>query len=122
MLEYIHMRKSFLIIFISTLVLLPVITFAAPEVKQIVPNCAPNCKWEDLTQLGTNILNFIISLSIIAAAIMFSYAGFLYMSDGGSGNKIADAKKIFSAVVIGIIIILVAFLLVNTLLKALTYG
>ena len=109
----------------STLVLVPTLVFGVSEPTgtiggQLVPDCAPDCEWEHLIQLGSNILNFLVYLSIMAAAVMFAYAGFLYMSDGGSGSKKGDAKNIFGAVVIGIIIILTAWLAVDTLLKSLT--
>tara|TARA_B100000745_G_scaffold292473_1_gene233383 strand:- start:41879 stop:42103 length:225 start_codon:yes stop_codon:yes gene_type:complete len=51
---------------------------------------------------------------------MFAYAGWLFLSDAGSTSKISDGKKIFSSVAIGLVIVLIAWLVVNTLLEVLT--
>ena len=88
--------------------------------SKIIPDCAPNCSWIHLIQLANNLLNFLIYISIIVAAIMFAYAGFLYMSDGGNMNKVKDAHGIFTSVAVGIVIVLVAWLSIDTLLKSLT--
>ncbi len=88
--------------------------------QRLLPDCGADCQWSDLVQLGSNILNFLVYLSIIAAAVMFAYAGFLYMSDGGSMDKVKKAHGIFTAVVVGIIIVLVAWLSVDVLMKSLT--
>ena len=119
------MRQIFFITLISVAVLAPALAFALPQPTgviggQLVPTCAPNCAWADLVKLASNILNFLVFLSIMAAALMFSYAGFLYMSDGGSMNKVKEAHSVFAAVAVGIIIVLVAWLAVDTLMKTLT--
>jgi hypothetical protein len=107
------------------LAIIPVLTFAAgnPDgtlAPKLVPDCAPHCSWVHLVQLANNLLNFLIYISIIVAAIMFAYAGFLYMSDGGSMSKVKEAHGIFTSVAVGIIIVLVAWLGIDTLLKSLT--
>ncbi len=71
-------------------------------------------------ELAQNVLNFIIFLGIIISAIMFAYAGFLYTTAAGDKGKVGKAHTIFGAVAIGILITLSAWLLVNTLLDALT--
>ncbi len=113
---------TFLIVFIFFII--PVLVFAEPSgnfTGNVAPKCSgSDCSWSDLIEFGKNILNFIIYIAIIAAALMFAYAGFLYMTDGGSSTKIKDAHGIFFNVAVGIIIVLVAWLLVDTLLKTLT--
>ena len=87
---------------------------------QIVKCSGSDCDWKSLIGLAQNILNFIVTLSISVAAIMFAYAGWLYFSDGGNSQKISQAHGIFASVVIGLVIVLVAWLVVNTLLDVLT--
>ncbi len=124
------MRRFLFITVVSTIMLAPVLVLAAPSSplseptgvmsQRLLPDCGADCSWVHLVQLASNILNFLVYLSIIAAAIMFAYAGFLYMSDGGSMDKVKKAHGIFTAVVVGIIIVLVAWLSVDTLMKSLT--
>jgi len=95
--------------------ILPVITFA-----QIVPCTGPDCDWGKLLTLGQNILNFIVTLSVVAAGVVFAVAGIFYFSAGGDASKIQRAHSLFSAVVIGLVIVLTAWLVVNTILDTLT--
>ncbi len=87
---------------------------------QIVPDCGAGCGWDDLIQLAKNILDFIVMLAITASALMFAYAGWLFFSDTGNASNVEKGKKIFGAVVVGLIIVLVAWLVVNTILVTLT--
>lgn len=98
------------------------VVFTVPTVvsAQIVPDCAPDCSFEDLVALGQNILNFIVGLSIIASGVMFAVAGFLLLTAGGDIGKVSKGKKIFGYVVVGLIIVLTAWLVINTILEVLT--
>jgi hypothetical protein len=101
--------------FAGFLVVTPVVGFA-----QIVPCDGPNCDWNALIKLGQNILNFMVTISVFVAAIMFAYAGWLFFSDSGNASNIEKGKKIFGAIVIGLIIVLIAWLVIDTLLQTLT--
>lgn len=104
-------------LFLSILFLtVPVAVFA----QGLVPCDGPDCGWGDLLTLGERILDFIIAISITASAVMFAYAGWLFFSDTGNASNVEKGKKIFGAVVIGLIIVLVAWLVVNTILVTLT--
>ncbi|MCF7846655.1 MAG: PKD domain-containing protein [Candidatus Gracilibacteria bacterium] len=63
-----------------------------------------------------NVLNFILSfLGIIAIAVII-LAGFMYVTSLGDDGQKDKAKKILQYAVIGILIILLSYALVNTLL------
>jgi len=113
----------YIVIFITLFFLLPATSLAASH-GGIVPDCGYSignqCSFADLVQLGMNILNFIVVFAISITAIMFAIAGFLYFSDGGNEKNITTAHTIFTSVVIGLVIILTAWLIVNTLLLTLT--
>ena len=79
-----------------------------------------DCNWSALLQLAQNLLNLMIQLAVIIAAGMFAYAGWLYFSAGGDSSRISQAHKIFFAVVVGIVLTLVAWLVVNVILETLT--
>lgn len=86
----------------------------------LVPCDGPECDFGHLMELIQDILNFLIAIAIPIAAVMFAYAGWLYLSGGGNQEKIKQAHKIFGSVVIGIVLVLTAWLIVNTLLSVLT--
>lgn len=87
----------------------------------LVPcNDGSKCGWSDLLQLGKNILDLFIILAITASALMFAYAGFLFFSDSGSSKNIEKGKQVFKSVVIGLVVVLTAWLIVNTVLDVLT--
>ena len=106
------MKKIF-----SIILLTPFYVFAAGP---LLPNCAPDCKWQDFITLANNVLQFMIYLAVIVSAVMFAYAGFLYLTSGGSADKVKKAHSVFWSVFVGIIITLVAWVAVDTLLNILT--
>lgn len=70
-------------------------------------------------QLLQNLVNYAIGLSIPLAAGLFAWAGLLYMSSRGNPARIADAHKIFRSVVIGFVLALGAWFIVQTFLQVL---
>ena len=75
------------------------------------------CQACSLAQLVQNIINFIIGLSIPVAAALFAWAGILYFTSAGDTRKRQQAKDIFKNAFIGFIIIITAWLVINTLLN-----
>jgi len=78
------------------------------------------CDWDALITLSQRVLNFIVTISVIIAALMFAYAGWLFFSDTGNVTNVTKGKTVFADVVIGLIIVLVAWLVVDTILDTLT--
>lgn len=60
--------------------------------------------------------NFFLGFLTLIAMIALIYAGFLYVTAGGNDEQVNKAKKTVIWVVMGIIIILLAYALVNTLI------
>ncbi|MFO0780737.1 MAG: pilin [Candidatus Gracilibacteria bacterium] len=73
-------------------------------------------------QLALTIVNFFLTFLGLIAVVMIIYGGFLYVSAAGNQEKIESAKKIIMYAVIGIIVILLSFAIVNTVLTAGTGG
>ena len=88
--------------------------------QPIVPDCSPDCGFADLVILGGNIISFLAWIAVPLSAIAFAWAGFLYMTAGGSQDRIKQAHGIFSKVAIGLILALGAYLIVNLVVLALT--
>lgn len=77
------------------------------------------CGYNDLIFGIQNIITWLIGIATSLGAILFAYAGFLYLTAGSDQNKVSRAKSIFRYVIKGFIIILLAWLIVYTILSVL---
>ena len=59
-----------------------------------------------------NIVNWILGILALIAVIMIIYGGFRWMMAGGNEENVDKAKKLISAAVIGLIIVLLAWAIV----------
>lgn len=67
----------------------------------------------DLKATVINIINWVLGLLGIIAVIMILIGGFQWMTAAGNEEKVEKAKKIISAAIVGLIIILLAWAIVN---------
>ena len=118
---------SFLIIFITLflvlLFLLPAGAYAAdpstPLWKSISCQEDPtDCEYCHVVQAANYISMFLIYLASIIAVLMFVYAGSILIISGGNSAKRDRAKEIFQRVIIGFIIAIAAFFIIDMILKA----
>lgn len=77
------------------------------------------CGFADIIQLIERGIKYIFVLMLPITAIVFAYAGFLFITSGGNSGKKTKAKKAMTSVLIGIIVVMAAFLMVRTLLVSL---
>ena len=105
--------KNFIPILLLLIIVIPVFVSA-----QIIPNCSPNCGYNDLLTLVNNIINWIILISVPVAAGVFAWAGILDMTTGISDKK-SQAKDMMWKVFVGFVFILAAWIIVGTIVKAL---
>ncbi len=103
-------------VFFSLVIFSPYLVLAADP---LVPTCDPNCGFNELITLVNNIIKWAIMIAPMLAALTFAYAGFLYITAGGSPEKKSEANRIFFATVAGLIIVLAAWLIVNAILSGL---
>ncbi|MEK7098780.1 MAG: hypothetical protein AAB908_02665 [Patescibacteria group bacterium] len=89
--------------------------------KQIVPCKGVDCTVCDLATLAQNVINTGIFIFIFLAALLFAYAGFLYLTNEAL-DKQSEARKIFGNVAIGLVVLLAAWLVVDTLMKSVLGG
>jgi hypothetical protein len=115
-------RYHVLTLAIAFATLLPTFVLAQGMPRQIVPCSGMNCTCQDLIRLGENILNTGIYFAVFISAILFAWAGWKLISakSMGSSGGIEEAKKILWNVIIGLVIILAAWLLVDTIMRTLT--
>lgn len=105
--------------------LTPVAAFAQKALKEpIVPTACQGAKaaWDcsvcDLAQLAQNLLNAGVYMLVILAAVMFAWAGFEALTSAGNSAKYTKAKRVFSNVTVGLVILLVSWVCVDTLMKS----
>ena len=77
------------------------------------------CGLADLIILIQNIIEYIFILILPIAAIVFVYVGYLYLTSGGDAAKHTRAKQAMTSLVIGVVIILAAWLLIKIVLQEL---
>lgn len=75
------------------------------------------CQFCHLFVLLNNILKYILTcLTPIIASLMLVIGGFYLMAAGPSPEKVRKAKSVITAVVIGVVIIMVSWVFLNTFL------
>lgn len=76
------------------------------------------CDFNDLITLAQNVINFLIfGIASPLAAIMFAYAGFLYVTNRGNEGQVKQAHDIFLYVFWGLVVALGAWVFVNFILE-----
>jgi hypothetical protein len=117
------MKKYFLLIitfFTPTILLAAENKLDGKSLPKILAQCGEKpgkCGFEELIQVVNALLEWAMLGLASTATIMFVYAGFLYMSAQGDTNQLKRAHGIFRVVLIGFVIILLAYLLVQEFLK-----
>ena len=118
-------KISLTILFIA-IFFAPSLALAQPGVtEQIVPeNCTSyagdptRCGFCDLVTLAQGVMNFLVFAATMVAVLMFVWAGVLLVTGGSVEGKRTQAKKIFYAAIIGLVITLASWLIVNLLMTA----
>tara|TARA_Y100000310_G_scaffold256224_1_gene263987 strand:+ start:572 stop:964 length:393 start_codon:yes stop_codon:yes gene_type:complete len=63
----------------------------------------------DLRTTALDIVNILLGFLGVIAIIVILYGGFMWMTAGGNEDKVGEAKKMITAGIVGIIIVLAAF-------------
>jgi len=77
------------------------------------------CDYNQLIATFNRLIQFVLWLVTPIVIGMMVYTGFKYMTAGGDMNMIADAKKMFTPIIIGIFFIFAGWLIVYTVLDKL---
>ncbi|MBI5306317.1 hypothetical protein HZB04_01905 [Candidatus Wolfebacteria bacterium] len=113
-------------ILLSTFYFLLSINSAQAALGGLVP-CGPGisgnetCNFCHLITLVNRIINFALyDIAIPLVVVMTLYGGFVIMTAGDDAGKVTEGKNIIQAAVIGVLVALGAWLIINTVLLALT--
>ena len=105
------------------LIALVVVVLSAPSVvlalDPLVPCNGPDCQACSFVKLGQNILDFLVMISVFIAGLVFAWGGLMMATSGGDTGKVTKAKEMFTNAIIGLFILLAAWLVIDTVMKVL---
>lgn len=76
----------------------------------------------DFRSIILNIVNFFLGFLGLISVIMVIYGGITYVTAAGNQESIDKAKKVIMYAIIGIVIVLISFALINTVIGGATAG
>ncbi len=74
----------------------------------------------DINTLIAFIINAIIVLGIVLSLIFLLYGGVRWILSGGDKGKVDSARSTIVAAIVGLIIVILAYVIINAVLKVLT--
>lgn len=114
-------KKTFRFLIIAFLITLPLLVpFVSDAATVELKNPLGDIK--SPPQLFNNIINVVLGMVGILSVVMITYGGVTYLTSGGSEEKIRDAKAIITYSVIGLILVLCSWMIVNLVIKGLGAG
>lgn len=116
------MARRTALVLVVVLLMLPFAAMAQSGLPaQIVPGgcdgpggCQNIC---DIATLAQNLLNYGIFLAVVLSAFLFAYAGWNMLVSGGNSEAYAKGKRVFGNVIIGLLIILAGWIVIDTLMR-----
>lgn len=116
-------QRNKLIIVSLGLVMAGLVFGVSAQAAPLVPCSGLNCTVNDLLKLLVNIYNFLLGLAAMVALFMIIFSGirmfyFGFVED--SSSELEAAKLGLTRAITGLVIVAVAYLVVNTLVFVLT--
>ncbi len=106
--------RFFLAVVVAGALLYVPVAFAQ---NPLVPCNGPECQACHLVQLGQNILSWLIGIMASVIALVFAIGGMKMVMSGGNTESVSQGKSMMSNAVIGFVILLAGWLIVDTLIK-----
>jgi hypothetical protein len=118
------MKKTLVVIAVLTLIV-PVFVFASVAYAQPIGlNYAANLGLASTDQdprvMAVNVVKFLMTFLGIIAVTVILLGGFKWMTASGNDDKVQEAKKLIMAGIIGLIIILSAYAIVQYIISTTT--
>ncbi|MAZ56182.1 hypothetical protein CL653_00090 [bacterium] len=100
----------FLILFVPFLV----------DAQGLVTCSGSECNFCQAGDMVNNLINWIIGFMTVVAVFLFAIAGFQLVTSGGNQDAMKKAKSRLTYVVIGFLLMLASWLIIDTILEGLT--
>lgn len=75
----------------------------------------PDCGFDDLIELAKAVMNNLTVVAVLLASIVFIWVGYTLLTSQGDTGAMSKAKKALGNVVLGLFIVLAAWLIVYTI-------
>lgn len=101
---------------------MPLVSFAQTgdgSEYDLVTCSGPDCNLCTAVDMVDNIVDLLFTLLSIAAVLVLVFAGFKLVVSAGNPGAMSAAKSMITSVIVGFIIVLSAWLIVDTVMKAL---
>jgi len=98
----------------------PALALAAGLPTKIVTCNGVDCTVCDIAIVAQNVLNTAIFVLVALSAVLFAYAGWKMLTAQGNTESYSQGKSIFGNVVLGLVIILAGWIVIDTLMKTMT--
>ena len=109
----------FSLVFFITSLGVPVAFAADPGLVTCGNTGQPNCDFCTLVQMADGLFDFLFVLLTLAAIMTVMYAGFQLVISQGNSGAMEKAKGMVGNIIIGFVIILAAWLIIDTVMKGL---
>ncbi len=120
---YIHLAVLAVLIVMPQLAHAASTEFFGPIFPRDICSCVGSAPgWGCVLQVFQNVLNAFVSFSIIGISIYIAYAGFQFILNPTNEEKRTQARQGFTNAIIGLFIVLGAWLLVDSVMKVLYDG
>ncbi|KKU25530.1 MAG: hypothetical protein UX39_C0026G0002 [Candidatus Magasanikbacteria bacterium GW2011_GWA2_46_17] len=106
-------------IFLFLAIVIVIVNASTPALALDVPTVS-NLSTRSLPDTAASIINAFVGLVGVIALGIFVYGGYVWMTSGGIPQRIALAKRILLSAVIGFIIILTSWAIVNFIIEGAT--
>lgn len=113
------MNKTAVSIFALVVLAVPISLLAQTP---LVPCEGDACNVCHVVELGQNILTWLISIIAVVIALVFAIGGLKMVMAGGNTEQVTSATKMMTNAVIGFVILLGAWLIVDTVIKTFVRG
>ncbi len=85
--------------------------------SKLVPCDGADCRIDDIKKMAVNIFNYLMGFGAIVAIGAIVISGFQYIMSQGDSKQLDEAKGKLQMAIIGLVILAVSVLLVNTILR-----
>jgi len=79
--------------------------------------CCGDCTLNDLLYIGVSVAELILKYLGVVALALFVLGGIIWITSGGSKEKVKKGAAIIKGAIIGMIIVIVAFLVVRVIME-----
>ncbi len=102
----------------SALMLLLAPGLSLAQDSGLVTCTGADCNVCTFVQLISNIVNWLFGFLVLLAVLGIMYAGFQLVTSAGNTSALDKAKSMFTNIIIGFVIVLSAWIIVDTVMKA----